>query len=269
MAKKYYWLKLKEDFFRQKEIKKLRKIAGGDTYTIIYLKIQLLSLKDNGKLFYEGVEDTFYEELALEIDEEPDNVQITVQYLMKYGLLEEVKLSEYVLSQTVSSIGSESTGAERQRKYAAKKKTLIDQQKGQIKIETSENDTQMICNDSSDTEKQTEQELELELELEIQQQLDKKITNILKEFSDEEIKSIVKYCKENIVPVDVVVEKWEIVKKMKSVRNRVGALIAAISNDWEKPKGYTGIPFIDGCSKRDYDYDAIEKRLLGWDNDEN
>ena len=31
--KKYYWLKLKEDFFRQKEIKKLRKIAGGDTYT--------------------------------------------------------------------------------------------------------------------------------------------------------------------------------------------------------------------------------------------
>ena len=36
--KKYYWLKLKEDFFRDKKIKKLRKIAGGDTYTIIYLK---------------------------------------------------------------------------------------------------------------------------------------------------------------------------------------------------------------------------------------
>ena len=50
MAKRYFWLKLKEDFFRQKEIKKLRKIAGGDTFTIIYLKLQLLSLQDNGKL---------------------------------------------------------------------------------------------------------------------------------------------------------------------------------------------------------------------------
>ena len=38
--KKFFWLKLKEDFFRDKRIKKLRKIAGGDTYTIIYLKLQ-------------------------------------------------------------------------------------------------------------------------------------------------------------------------------------------------------------------------------------
>ena len=39
MAKRYYWLKLKNDFFRGKHIKMLRKIAGGDTYTIIYLKM--------------------------------------------------------------------------------------------------------------------------------------------------------------------------------------------------------------------------------------
>ena len=44
MAKRYYWLKLPDGFFRQKAIKKLRKIAGGDTYTcftllFLYLKI--------------------------------------------------------------------------------------------------------------------------------------------------------------------------------------------------------------------------------------
>lgn len=43
--KRYYWLKLMDDFFDSKRIKKLRKMAGGDTYTIIYLKMQLLSLK--------------------------------------------------------------------------------------------------------------------------------------------------------------------------------------------------------------------------------
>ena len=56
MSKKYYWLRLKNNFFQQKEIKKLRKIAGGDTYTIIYLKLQLLSINNNGVLIFERTE---------------------------------------------------------------------------------------------------------------------------------------------------------------------------------------------------------------------
>mgnify|MGYP000897565368 FL=1 len=78
--KRYYWLKLKDDFFTQPKIKKLRRIAGGDTFTIIYLKLQLLSLKDEGKLYFDEIEETFAEEIALTIDEEVDNVNITLQY---------------------------------------------------------------------------------------------------------------------------------------------------------------------------------------------
>ena len=52
---RYYWLKLQEDFFDSKRIKKLRRIAGGDTYTIIYLKMQLKALKTNGVLEYTGI----------------------------------------------------------------------------------------------------------------------------------------------------------------------------------------------------------------------
>lgn len=259
MAKKYYWLKLKEDFFRQREIKKLRKIAGGDTFTIIYLKMQLLSLKNEGALYYEGLEENFYEQLSLEIDEDSDNVKITVLFLIQNKLIEEVDEDKYLLIKAAQSIGKESESAERVRKHREGNKT----KSGQKSLQSNNQVTK--CN----TETETETELELETELEIQQQLDKKITKILKEFSDEEVKSIIKYCKENVVPVDVVVEKWEIVKKMKSVRNRVGALIAAISNDWDKPKSHTCNTFVDGCSSRDYDYDAIEKKLLCWDNDEN
>ena len=62
MAKRYYWLKLPDGFFRQKAIKKLRKIAGGDTYTIIYLKMLLVAMKQDGRLYFEGVEATFYDE---------------------------------------------------------------------------------------------------------------------------------------------------------------------------------------------------------------
>lgn len=52
MAKRYYWLKLPDGFFRQKAIKKLRKIAGGDTYTIIYLKMLLVAMKQDRLLGY-------------------------------------------------------------------------------------------------------------------------------------------------------------------------------------------------------------------------
>lgn len=122
--KRYYWLKLKEGFFGDKEIKKLRKLAGGDTYTIIYLKLMLLSLRENGKLYFEGIEETFYEELALEINEEPDNVKFTFLFLQRMGLLEEISNVEAFLTQMPECVGSETEKAAIMRKSRARKKAL-------------------------------------------------------------------------------------------------------------------------------------------------
>ena len=121
MAKKYYWLKLKEDFFKNKRIKKLRSVAGGDTYTIIYLKMQLLSLKNDGKLFYEGVDDSFVDELALDLDEDIENVKITVSFLLKNGLLVEESDEEYTLTETVKCIGSDSDSKKRVAEHRQRK----------------------------------------------------------------------------------------------------------------------------------------------------
>lgn len=116
-TKRYFWLKLKDDFFRDKRIKKLRRIAGGDTYTIIYLKMQLLSIKNNGVLIYEGVEEDFAEELALELDEETDNVKVTLAFLQSNGMIEETEPDHFLMVETIKCIGSESTSAERVRKH--------------------------------------------------------------------------------------------------------------------------------------------------------
>ena len=126
--KKYFWLKLKEDFFRDKRIKKLRRIAGGDTYTIIYLKLQLLSLKNNGALIYEGVEPTLEEELALEIDEDENNVKVALAFMFTNGLIEETDPNHYIMTETIKCIGSESSSAERVRKHRELK---AQNQKGQ------------------------------------------------------------------------------------------------------------------------------------------
>ena len=113
--KRYYWLKLMDDFFDSKRIKKLRKLAGGDTYTIIYLKMQLLSLKKGGYLEYSGLEDEFYKEVALDIDEDEANVQVTVQFLLSCGLLQTSDNIEYVLPFVKKNLGSETASTRRSR----------------------------------------------------------------------------------------------------------------------------------------------------------
>ena len=122
--KRYFWLKLHKDFFQKKEIKRLRRVAGGDTYTIIYLKMLLRSIIDGGKLYFDGYEDTFVSELALDIDEDEQNVQITVNYLLKNGLLIECENDEYYLPEANNNTGSETAAASRMRKLREKSKGL-------------------------------------------------------------------------------------------------------------------------------------------------
>ena len=124
MSKRYYWLKLKEDFFEQRVIKKLRKIAGGDTYTIIYLKLQLLAMKNDGKLVFENVEDDFASEMALELDEDVENVKVTLMYLEKNNLIETISNEEYFLPEVLAVTGSETASAIRVREHREKKKAL-------------------------------------------------------------------------------------------------------------------------------------------------
>lgn len=68
-------------------IKKLRRMKDGDTFVLIYLKMQLLSLQADGVLFYEGVEPSFSEELALVLDESEEKVSEVIRFLESQDML--------------------------------------------------------------------------------------------------------------------------------------------------------------------------------------
>lgn len=158
MAKKYYWLKLKEDFFNNIRMKKLRRIAGGEIFTIIYLKMQLLSLQNEGALIYEGIEETFTDEIALKIDEDPENVKLTCIFLQNCGLIEQTDGNTFVLTETVDCIGKESESAKRMRKLRENSSTK--------RLETSQCDASVtqLCENvrECDTEKEIEKEKDIE-----------------------------------------------------------------------------------------------------------
>ncbi len=164
MAKRYYWLKLKADWFSDKRIKKLRSIAGGDTHTIIYLKMMLLSLKDEGKLYFEGVEDNFASEIALALDEDAENVKLTLAFLQRHGLIEIGDDDEYQLTEVPTIIGSETASTIRSRECRERKKQLaLEQEVLQCNTnETDCNNLKQIC--------RVERELEIERDKEIEKE---------------------------------------------------------------------------------------------------
>ena len=115
---RFYWLKLMSDFFSDTRIKRLRNLAGGDTYIVIYLKLALLAVENGGvvNLPNTGYGTEFIEELSLTMDEKVDNVSVTVSFLVKTGLLEMVEEFSCYLPEVAECIGSETASTRRSRK---------------------------------------------------------------------------------------------------------------------------------------------------------
>lgn len=98
-------------------MKKLRRMENGTTYTIIYLKMQLASLRNNGILAFDHVEDSFANELAYELDEAPEDVAATIDFLLRHKLLVPLSEDESYLPEAVENSGSEGSSAKRVREF--------------------------------------------------------------------------------------------------------------------------------------------------------
>ena len=141
MENRFYWLRLKDDFFSSKRIKKLRTMKRGDTYLIIYLKLQLLAVRTQGVLEYTGLEDTLAEELALDIDENAKDVATVLEYLERTELITtEDGGHTWVLPFVVDNTGTEGSSAARMRakrreQSAHNVRTMCEQRYGETETE--------------------------------------------------------------------------------------------------------------------------------------
>lgn len=167
-SKKYYWLKLQKTFFSDKKMKKMRLIAGGEIYTIIYLKLLLESLDNGGLIEFENICDNPAEELSLMIDETADNIKACLV------ILEKLKLCEYndnfiSFNDIEKMVGSSTTEADRVKAYREKQK-LLKVQKSTDDVHSYENRTQSEQQSypeierEKDKEKDTEKDKEREKE---------------------------------------------------------------------------------------------------------
>lgn len=238
--KRYYWLRLKEDFFSSKRIKKIRSIAGGDTYTIIYLKMLLKALKNDGYLYFDGVMNDFAEEIALDIDEKPDDVKVTIQLLNSIGLIEHSEDTDvYKLTYMDMMIGSETATTQRVRDFRARRKAL--------QCNTDETEVKHLGN--------------VEIEKEIEKEIDIECKEKRKRFIPPTLEEVKAYVKERNSSVDpkrffeyYETGKWKDAKG-QPVRNWKQKLIT-----WEKKESKPN-KFCDH-PQSDTDLEDLEKRIF-------
>lgn len=120
MEKRYYWLKLRSDFFGSLRIKKLRRMKRGDTMLCIYLKMQLATLAKDGVLEYKGIEEDMAAELAFDLNEKVSDVRAVLAFLMENGMLEQTDETHYVLPWVTANTGSETASTQRWRDWKNK-----------------------------------------------------------------------------------------------------------------------------------------------------
>lgn len=122
--KRFYWLKLKKDFFQQHQIKVLKALPNGRLYALIYLELLTESTSHNGELRYSQMLPYDIITLASVIDEDKDNVEKAVETLERLELVEILEDQTIFMREIERMIGSELGSAERQRKHRQKVKKL-------------------------------------------------------------------------------------------------------------------------------------------------
>ena len=114
-TKIYFWLKVDKKFFDNLFIKRLKNMPGGYTMTVIYIRLMLESLEDDCILYYEGYFDSLVQELALKLDVSEDDINMTVAYFTKCGLIQIDDSGHATLSQAKAMVESETNWAKYKR----------------------------------------------------------------------------------------------------------------------------------------------------------
>ena len=118
--KKYYYLKLKDNFYDSEEMILLQNMPDGYVYSDILMKLYLRSLKNNGKLMFKDVIPYTPAVLAQVVRHQIGTVEKALEIFQKLGLVEILDNGVIYMLDIQNFIGKSSTEADRKRNYRSK-----------------------------------------------------------------------------------------------------------------------------------------------------
>lgn len=152
-GKRYYWLKLNENFFERDEIKIIENMKNGKDYIIFYMKLLLKSVGTEGKLKFRGVIPYTPEMLSSITNTDVDTVKVAIDMFAKLELMEVWDDGTLFMSETQSMIGSETGWAKKKRKQRQEKDNVLPKKDNVPKL-------------SGDCPTEIEKEIDIEIDIE-------------------------------------------------------------------------------------------------------
>ena len=181
--KKYYYLRLKDNFFDSDELKILESMKDGYLYSNILLKLYLRSLKNDGKLVVNDRIPYNAEMLASVTGHQIGTVKQALSIFKDLGLIDVLENGAIYMLDIQNFIGKGSSEADRKREYRQR-------------IETDRTNVQTHLRQISE-KSPPEIEIELEKEIKIEKEIDssaKSTTTKRKRFEKPTLSEIKQYC---------------------------------------------------------------------------
>ena len=159
--KKYYYLRLKDNFFDSDELKILESMKDGYLYSNILLKLYLRSLKNDGKLVVNDRIPYNAEMLASVTGHQVGTIKQALSMFKELGLIEILENGAIYMLDVQNFIGKGSTEADRQRLYDRR----ISEERKQKKLTQSRNLEEILEKSTPEIEIELEKDIKIEKEI--------------------------------------------------------------------------------------------------------
>ena len=126
MANKFYWLKLKRDFFKRHDIRIIEAMPNGKDYILFYLKLLCESVDHDGNLRFSDAIPYNDNMLAIITNTNIDVVKSAIEVFSGLQMMEKLDDGTYFMSEVERMLGSavDNDNANRQRRFRERKKQL-------------------------------------------------------------------------------------------------------------------------------------------------
>lgn len=182
--KKYYYMRLKENFFNSEEIVLLESMPDGYLYSNVLLKLYLISLKNDGRLMFNEMIPYNAQMIATLTRHQLGTVEKALDLFEQLGLIEVLTNGAIYMLNIQELIGKSSEEADRKREFRARidaeKESLINcnnSKKSKIGTNVQTNDGQMSDNHPP--------EIEIEIEIEKEIKIDRADISAIVEYLNE------------------------------------------------------------------------------------
>lgn len=151
-GKRYYWLKLKRDFFKRHDIQIIEAMQNGKDYVLFYLKLLVESVDHDGNLRFSDTIPYNEQMLSTITNTNIDTVRTAMKILESLHLVEVLDDQTIYMEETQKMVGSESWSTQRVRRFRNKEQKALQCNTDETQCNTNETS----CNEEKEIEKDKE-----------------------------------------------------------------------------------------------------------------